>query len=261
MTDREQLLDLYQACFPEDAPAFWEWVFERLYCPGNTLNIRENGQIVASLQMLPCSLRLNDQTFSAHYIYAASTLPEQQGRGLMAQLLKQAAEEGRKRGQDFSILITQEDSLLDYYARFGYEPRFLLGLGQPGVKAENTVIRTAGETDLAALNELYERAAAGLLHGERDSRHWALQLELFDQGATVLERDGQITAYAFADERGIVEAVGPDAASLAAHIQPEKPWRTVPGQNTRPMGSIKPLNEKVRTLMEQNRCYLNLMYN
>ena len=57
MTDREQLLALYQACFPEDEPAFWEWIFERLYCPGNTLNLREEGKIVASLQMLPCALR------------------------------------------------------------------------------------------------------------------------------------------------------------------------------------------------------------
>ena len=121
MTDREQLLALYRACFPEDEPSFWEWVFDRLYCPGNTLNLREEGRIVASLQMLPCALSLNGQTFSAHYIYAASTLPEWQGRGLMARLLEQAAEEGRKKGHDFSILITQEDSLLDYYARFGYD--------------------------------------------------------------------------------------------------------------------------------------------
>lgn len=261
MTDREQLLALYRACFPEDDPSFWEWVFDRLYCPGNTLNVRENGKIVASLQMLPCKLRLKEQTFSAHYIYAASTLPERQGRGLMAGLLEAAAQEGRKRGQDFSILITQEDSLLEYYARFGYQPGFLLGMGQPGKVVKGGVVRSALETDIPALNDLYEQAAAGLLHGDRDARHWNLQLELFGEGAQVLERDGRITAYAFADERGILEAIGPDASALAANIQPGKPWRTVPDENARPMGSIKPLTEKARALMEQNRCYLNLMYN
>lgn len=261
MTDREQLLALYRACFPEDDPSFWKWIFERLYCPGNTLNLREEGKIVASLQMLPCALRLKEQTFSAHYIYAAATLPEWQGKGLMAKLLEQAAQEGRRRGQDFSILITQEDSLLDYYVRFGYEPRFLLGMGQPGEKAEDGVMRTACETDVPALNRLYEQATAELLHGDRDERHWTLQLELFGKGAQVLERDGHITAYAFADERGILEAAGPDASALAARIQPGKPWRTVPDKYARPMGSIKPLNEIARVLMEQNQCFLNLMYN
>lgn len=261
MTDREQLLALYRACFPEDEPSFWGWIFDRLYCPGNTLNVRENDKIVASLQMLPCKLRLNGRSFSAHYIYAASTLPERQGRGLMARLLEQATDEGRKRGQDFSILITQEDSLLDYYARFGYEPRFLLGMGQPTGEMVNGIVRMAVEADFPVLNGLYEQAVTGLLHGERDTRYWALQLELFGKGAQVLEQNGRITAYAFADERGIIEALGPDAPALAAHIQPGKLWRTVPGENARPMGSIKPLNEKARDLMEQNRCYLNLMYN
>ena len=75
MTDREQLLALYRACFPEDDPQFWNWVFDNLYAPENTLNVRENGIIIASLQMIPCNMRLKDRLFEAHYIYAASTLP------------------------------------------------------------------------------------------------------------------------------------------------------------------------------------------
>ena len=119
MTDREQLLALYGACFPEDDPQFWNWVFDKLYREENTLTVRENGTIVASLQMIPCEMQLEERWFSAHYIYAAATLPTWQGKGLMARLLAKAEEEGRRRGQAFSVLITQEDSLLDYYARFG----------------------------------------------------------------------------------------------------------------------------------------------
>lgn len=261
MTDREQLLALYQACFPEDEPSFWQWVFDWLYCPGNTLNLRENDRIVASLQMLPCTMKLNGEAFPAHYVYAAATLPERQGRGLMAKLLEQAAQEGRRRGHVFSVLITQEDSLLDYYARFGYEPKCLLGMGQPAETVENGVLRTAGEADIPLLTELYENAVAGLLHGGRDEEYWKLQLKLFGKGAQVLEENGVLAAYAFSDERGMIEVVGPAAAQLAARIQPGKPWRTVPDKNALPMGSIKPLNEKARALMEQNRCFLNLMYN
>ena len=261
MTDREQLLALYQACFPEDEPDFWNWIFDRLYRPENTLNVRENGRIVASLQMIPCRMALGDRLYDAHYIYAAATLPERQGRGMMAGLLKQAAEEGRRRGQHFSVLITQEDSLLDYYARFGYAPVCRVGMGAPEQPTEAGTVRMASVSDIPALNSLYETAAAGLLHGHRDQRHWELQLNLFGRGALVLENEGAVKAYAFADERGVLEAVGPEVGALAAHIQPGKPWRTVPAEKGHPMGSVKPLNDAAAEIMEQNPCFLNLMYN
>lgn len=261
MTDREQLLTLYRACFPEDDPQFWNWVFDNLYAPENTLNVRENGGIIASLQMIPCKMQLKDRLFAAHYIYAASTLPEKQGKGLMAGLLARAAEEGRKRGHDFSVLITQEDSLLDYYARFGYRPACCIGMGEPQLASGLGDVRMAAPSDIPALTALYEAAAKDFLHGHRDEFYWKLQLDLFGRGALVLEREGQITAYAFADERGILETVGPEAGDLAAHIQPGKSWRTLPAENGRPMGSIKPLNDDAAQIMEQNPCFLNLMYN
>lgn len=261
MTDREQLLALYGVCFPEDGPDFWSWIFDRIWQPGNTLCVREGGRIVSSLQMLPCELRLGEKCFAAHYIYAAATMPQWQGRGLMAGLLARAAEEGRARGQDFSVLITQEDSLLDYYARFGYAPRLELGLGQPEADGGTGRVRVAGPEDIPALNALYEQAAERLLHGARDEHHWRLQLELFGEGARVLEGEDGPSAYAFADERGILEAVGPSAGALAARLQPGKPWRTLPGAEARPMGSIKPLNDRAQAALEQNRCFLNLMFN
>ena len=261
MTDREQLLALYRACFPEDDTQFWNWVFDNLYAPENTLNVWENGIIIASLQMIPCNMRLKDRLFAAHYIYAASTLPEKQGKGLMAGLLARAAEEGRKRGHDFSVLITQEDSLLEYYARFGYRPACCIGMGEPQPVSDLGDVRMAAPSDLPALTALYEAAAEGFLHGLRDETYWKLQLDLFGRGALVLEREGQIMAYAFVDERGIIESAGPEAGALAAHIQPGKPWRTLPAKNSIPMGSIKPLNENAEQIVEQNPCFLNLMYN
>ena len=152
MTDRQQLLALYRACFPEDPPAFWEWIFDRVYRPENTLNIRENNRIIASLQMIPCTMRYEGHDYPAHYIYAASTLPQRQGRGLMADLLKQAAERGRQKGHVFSVLITQEDSLLGYYDRFDYEDRFVIGLQQPSYMAlePGQNCRRAVEEDIAS---------------------------------------------------------------------------------------------------------------
>lgn len=263
MTDLEQLLALYRVCFPEDDPSFWEWIFHRVYVPENTLVIRENGRILASLQMIPCEIQLGEQRYAAHYIYAAATLPEARGRGLMGRLLAQAEDEGRRRGQAFSVLITQEDSLLGYYARFGYQGRCKMAMMPPVAEKLSSLhqCRMAVPADIAALTALYEQASRGMLCGLRDDAFWQMQLELFGKGAWVLEKQGRITAYAFADERGVMEAAGPEAGLLSAKITPEKTWRTLPITGGQPMGSIKPLKEEYRSIMEQNPCFLNLMYN
>jgi len=261
--EKDQLLALYGACFPQDDPSFWEWIFRRVYAPKNTLVIRENDRITASLQMIPCEMQLGLHRFRAHYIYAAATLPEQQGRGLMGKLLAQAEEEGRRRGQAFSVLITQEDSLLDYYSRFGYQGRFRVAVMPPATGALSVEhrCRMAVPADIDALTGLYQQATHDMLCGVRRDDFWQLQLELFGQGAWVLEKQGEITAYAFADERGIMEAAGPEANLLAAHLTPGQAWRTLPGNEGQPMGSIKALHKDYQQIMEQNPCYLNLMYN
>ena len=263
MTDREQLLALYSACFPEDDPQFWDWVFDKLYRAENTLTLREHGRIVASLQMIPCEMQLGTERFPAHYIYAAATLPEWQGKGLMARLLAQAEDEGRHRGQAFSVLITQEDSLLEYYARFGYEGRFEIAVMPPVEKAlsDEHRCRRASTEDIPAFSNLYEQACSEKLCGLRTEAFWKTQLELFGSGVWALAHQGAVTAYAFADERGIIEAVGPEASLLAAQVTPGKFWRTISSEAGRPMGSIKPLAEEYRKIMEQNPCFLNLMYN
>ena len=97
--------------------------------------------------------------------------------------------------------------------------------------------------------------------GHRDEHFWQQLLELFGTGAQVAERDGRITAYAFADERGVMEAAGEDAALLSGAVAPGKVWRTFPGESAHPMGSIRPLTEEFRQIMEQNTGFLNLMYN
>lgn len=263
MTDREQLLHLYRQCFPEDDISFWDWFFAQVYRPENTLVLREQGKIVASLQMLPCKMKLKDRLFEAHYIYAAATLPAWQGKGLMARLLAQAAEEGLRRGQAFSVLITQEDSLMDYYARFGYQNRFMISDLPPLERLEEGTLRqrVAVPADIPALCSIYDRETCDYLCGQRDEAFWEQQLELFGTGARVAERNGQITAYAFADERGVLEAAGADAAQLAGAIAPGRVWRTFPKDHAHPMGCIRVLSEEFRAIMEQNPCFLNLMFN
>lgn len=260
--EERMLKALCAACFPEDGMDFWDWLFSRVYRPENTLVIQRGETLCAALQMVPCVLGLGKDRFSAHYIYGAATLPCWRGKGLMGQLLQAAAQEGQRREQLFSVLITQEDSLLDYYARFGYQNSLMIGVASPQPVLEKTgKARLASPADILDLDRVYERAADGWMYGVRSPDHWLDQLDLFGQGAWVWLEENQITAYAFADERGIVEALGAGAGQLAARLAPQKPWRTFPGKNARPIGSIRPLVEQGQRLLENRLVYLNLMYN
>lgn len=264
--DEAQLISLYRQCFP-DGEAFWRWLLsQEPYRPENTLTLRENGKIVSSLQMMPVTLRLHEESYASHYIYAASTLPQFQGRGLMGQLLECAAREGLRRKQQFSVLIVEEPGLLDYYARFGYRPQIVWqyesapASSSPLLPGEH--LRKIQQEDIPALHALYEAAAEKLLHGVRDNAHWERQLELYGEGALLLENAEGVKAYCFADENGITEANGEGAARLAAQIAPGKAFRTVPEQGQiLPGGSIRPLTQAADALLKQQMVYLNLMYN
>ena len=262
--DETQLLALYLRCFP-DGPAFWQWFFEKgPYRPGDTLVWREGEQIVSSLQMLPVTLARGKARFAAHYIYAASTLPEHRGRGLMGRLLAGAAEEGLRRGQQYSVLIVEEPGLLDYYARFGYLPQICWRLqtaSSKGLLPEERC-RPMRPEDIPAVNALYERTAGQLFFGVRPPEHWETQLELYSKGAAVLEEKGTVKAYCFAEDAVVAEAIGEGACRLAAHIAPGCTQYPAPSPEAdRAAGSIRPLTEQAACLLKSRIVYLNLMYN
>lgn len=262
--DEPALRKLYQTCFPEDEAAFWNWIFQHPYRPENTLVIREGGALAASLQMIPCGLCLQQEQFAAHYIYAAATAPAFRGQGRMAKLLSEAAALGRAKGHRFSVLITQEDSLLDYYAQFGYLPRLFCrresALDEPGFPNEK--LRQAEKGDIPALNGIYEASCGELLHGVRTSGHWLTQMELFSGGVWLLERKGSVCAYGFFDERGCAEAAGEGAERLVCRVMgPGGTIQSPPRGEGIPMGCIRPLDPGASALLLNTQGYLNLMYN
>lgn len=261
--DEEQLIALYRQCFP-DGEDFWRWLLSNgSYLPENTLTLRANGEIISSLQMMPAALALHGTEYAAHYIYAAATLPRWQGRGLMGRLLEYAAREGLRRKQQFSVLIVEEPGLLDYYARFGYRPQIVWQYDPAdGALLPGEHWRRITPGNIPAVNDLYEKTADGLLHGVRETLHWQRQLELYGDGAVLLEDASGVKAYCFADENGVTEAIGTGAARLCAQIAPGKTFRTIPtGGDILPGGSIRPLTREAEALLGQRPVYLNLMYN
>lgn len=115
--------DMWQICFA-DTPEFVEMYFSEKYQPENTLLYSADGQIVASLQMLPYTFSFYGREILAAYVSGACTLPEYRGRGIMGELLQAAFATMQERNIPLSVLIPAEDWLYGYYARCGYATVF-----------------------------------------------------------------------------------------------------------------------------------------
>ena len=119
----------------ENAPklqALWEQVFGdkaeavALFLDGckalaDVYVYEQGGEIRSALYVLPASMVLGKTRARAGYIYAAATLPQARGQGIMSRLLKEAADGAAKDGISFLTLRPANPPLFDYYAKHGYD--------------------------------------------------------------------------------------------------------------------------------------------
>lgn len=113
----KQLSLLWQSIFDEDE-FVTKLFFEKVYGICQNPFAQENGKILSSAFLIPCKI----EEYKGFYIYCAMTHSDHRGKGLMAQVLKSADEILQKTGSDFLLLVPAEESLFDFYAKFGYVP-------------------------------------------------------------------------------------------------------------------------------------------
>ena len=78
---------LWEEVFTEDTKAFLDYYYF-LKTRENEIYVVEDGQkIQAMLQLNPYHLKVEEQTFDAHYIVGVATRDESRGQGYMRQLL------------------------------------------------------------------------------------------------------------------------------------------------------------------------------
>lgn len=115
----KDLKALYNAVF-EDEQDFCDRFFERFYSPCNVYYKTYNEKLCSALHLLPVFLKDRQDVLSAGYIFAAATYPEYRGKGYMGELIKEAIDKAKNKGFDMIFLITAEQSLKEYYKRFGF---------------------------------------------------------------------------------------------------------------------------------------------
>lgn len=91
-----------------------------IVCLGNT----EDGRLVSMLFLLNGSIA----QYRCKYLYAACTLKQFKGRGLMGELIEYAKKYCVEVGFDFIFLVPGEEKLYSYYEKFGFEPKFQKGV-------------------------------------------------------------------------------------------------------------------------------------
>ena len=121
--DREGIIALWQEAFGDSREAV-EMFLNNRYLPQNTLVAEENGKIASMLFLLDGEVKAYDKLLKAYYLYAAATLKEFRGKGIMAQMLREAEKLAQSGGVDLICLKPAEESLYRFYEKHGYKTVF-----------------------------------------------------------------------------------------------------------------------------------------
>ena len=146
---QHQILEMWRVCFGDSQPYF-DIYFRERYSNENTLAYFEGDKAVASLQLLPYNFTFCGTEIPIAYISGACTLPEARKKGDMAALLKRAFQELEKRNIPLSLLVPEEEWLLDFYPKYGYAQTF------------------DGGSNMLSLHELMKRHSNDLLEAYQE---------------------------------------------------------------------------------------------
>lgn len=121
--DREGLISLWHDSFGDNRKEI-EFFLDNKYVPENTVVCEENGCIVSQLFLLEGEMHIGGDDYPSYYLYAACTAKEHRGKGIMGQMLEFTRNLASDRGVNFICLMPAEESLYNYYSKFGYKTSF-----------------------------------------------------------------------------------------------------------------------------------------
>lgn len=118
-----EVRSMWKICF-EDTDEYMDLYFSRQYRDENTLIYWVDNKAVASLQMIPYSIRFYGEAIPFYYLAGLCTLSEYRNKGYMGKLIRKSFSIMRERNIPLSILVPAEEWLFDYYERYGFATTF-----------------------------------------------------------------------------------------------------------------------------------------
>ncbi len=104
-----------------DSEEYIKLFFRKAYYDGECFAETHDGEFISAFYLLKCSVRYAGKVYEGRYLYAAATLPEYRGKGLMSKLIGEATAYCKDMGLDFIALVPAGDSLYGYYGRYGFQ--------------------------------------------------------------------------------------------------------------------------------------------
>lgn len=155
--DIPALQAIWMACF-SDPDSYIQSYYEHRGEVAKTLIMRESdGTVSSMLDMIDITLVSNGNRYPAFYIYAASTLPEYQGRRYMHSLIEYACDFAAREGKVASLLIPQTKSLVDFYEKQDFTTPILIGQKEYPAKSTASILSPLSEQEFVQMKLEYER--------------------------------------------------------------------------------------------------------
>lgn len=251
--DKNNLKKIYNICFPNEEN-YCDRFFNTVWDCKNTLVYEINNEVVSMLQMLPITLTNQKEEYSCYYIYAAATLPQFEGKGIMSELLNFSFEINANK--DFAILIAQNSSLFNFYEKFGFKKNFTVN--KQTIYAKNNNINLELTEDYSLICNIANKNLSNIFHNKRTEQELQnniicseSEIYIYKNSYCIFEQSGNFSR--------ITEAIGPEVLQLSEQVLYNKniPFckATLPFGNT-PFGMVKPLKQGYNI-----SGYLNILYN
>ncbi len=122
-TDINDIILLWSESFGDSFEDI-KFFLDEYYLSDNTVVCEYNGKVVSVLFLLDGDMHIKGIDYPSYYLYAACTAETYRGKGIMANMLEFAKLLSRERKKYFIALKPAEESLYNYYSKFGYKTVF-----------------------------------------------------------------------------------------------------------------------------------------
>lgn len=107
-----------------DSKEYIDMFMEHQFKEALTVVYEEDGKVFSMFFLFRCDFSISGKKHPSFYLYAAATLPQHRGKGIMGKMLEFSKSYAAEKNFDFIILSPAEKSLYDYYSRFGFKACF-----------------------------------------------------------------------------------------------------------------------------------------
>lgn len=121
--DISQLKEIWHISFG-DSKEYIDMFMEHQFKNALTVVYEEDSKIFSMFFLFRCDFSIRGKNHPSFYLYAAATLPQYRGKGIMGKMLEFSKLYAAEKNFDFIILSPAEKSLYDYYSRFGFKACF-----------------------------------------------------------------------------------------------------------------------------------------